>query len=69
MKHSLKISVAQEPGDGIVSCHHITVREKILRLLFGEKRRLTVIIPGNSVKTLSIEEEGGEEDEQNAPAV
>ena len=69
MKHTLKISVAQGPGDGIVSCHHITVREKLLRMLFGEKQRLTVIIPGDSVKTLSIEEEGGEEDDQNAPAI
>ena len=69
MKHTLKISVAQDPGDGIVSCHHITIREKLLRMLFGEKWRLTVIIPGKSVKALSIEEEGGEEDEQNAPAV
>ena len=69
MKHTLKISVAQDAGGGIVSCRHITVREKLLRMLFGEKRRLTVIIPGNSVKALSIEEEGGEEDEQNAPAV
>ena len=69
MKHKLKISVAQDPGDGIVSCHHITVREKLLRMLFGEKRRLTVIIPGNSVKTLSIEEEGGEENEQNSPVI
>ena len=69
MKHTLKISVAQDPGDGIVSCHHITVREKLLRMLFGEKRRLTVIIPGNSVKALSIEEEGGEDDEQNSPVI
>ena len=69
MKHTLKISVAQDPGDGIVSCHHFTVREKLLRMLFGEKWRLTVIIPGKSVKALSIAEEGGEEDEQNAPAV
>ena len=68
MKHTLKISVAHGPGDGIVSCHHITVREKLLRMLFGEKRRLTVIIPGNSVKVLSIEE-GGEEDEQNSPVI
>ena len=69
MKHTLKISVARDPSGGIVSCRHITVREKLLRMLLGEKRRLTVIIPGNSVKTLSIEEEGGEEYEQNSPAV
>ena len=69
MKYTLKISIAQDPGDGIVSCRHITIREKLLRMLFGEKRRLTVIIPGNSVKALSIEEEGGEEHEQPPPAV
>lgn len=69
MKHTLKISVARDPGDGIVSCRHITVREKMLRLFFGEKRRLTVIIPGNSVKALSIEEKGGEENEQNSPVI
>ena len=69
MKHTLKISFVRAPGDGIVSCRNITVREKLLRMLFGEKRRLAVIIPGNSVKTLSIEEEGGEEDEQNSPVI
>ena len=69
MKHTLKISFVRALGDGIVSCRHITVREKLLRMLFGEKRRLTVIIPGSSVKTLSIEEEGGEENEQNSPVI
>ena len=69
MKHTLKISFVRAPGDGIVSCRNITVREKLLRMLFGEKRRLAVIIPGNSVKTLSIEEEGGEENEQNSPVI
>lgn len=69
MKHTIRISVAQGPGDGIVYCRHITVREKLLRMIFGEKRRLTVIIPGNSVKTLSIEEEGGEEHAQSASVV
>ena len=69
MKHTLKISVDRDSSGGIVSCRHITVREKLLRMLLGEKRRLTVIIPGNSVKALSIEEEGGEENEQNSPVV
>jgi hypothetical protein len=61
MKHTLRISVSKEPKDGgIVGCRHVTVREKLLRMLFGDKRRLTVIIPGDSVKALSIIEEGGE---------
>ena len=68
MKHTLKISVSRDsPGDGIVSCRHITIREKLLRLLLGDKRRLTVIVPGDSVEALSIKEvgEGGVDHEQN----
>ena len=66
MKHILKISVSKEPQDGgIVGCRHVTVREKLLRILLGDKRRLTVIVPGDSVKALSIVEEGGENREQN----
>ena len=72
MKHTLKISVSKEPsGGGIVSCRHVTLREKLLRRLFGDRRRLTVIVPGDSVESLSIHEiseEGGGEDEQKAVA-
>lgn len=67
MRHTLKISVSKEPpGGGIVSCRHVTLREKLLRRLLGEKRRLAVIVPGDSVESLSINEiseEGGESDE------
>ena len=70
MKHTLRISVSKEPKDGgIVGCRHVTVREKLLRMLFGDKRRLTVIIPGDSVNSLSIVEEGGEDREQNRAVI
>jgi len=60
----LKIGVSKEPPDGgIVSCRRIDLRERLLRSLLGEKRRLTILVPGDSVKSLSIEEEGGEPDE------
>ena len=66
MKHTLRISVSKEPGDGgIVGCRNVTVREKIIRHLLGKERRLMVIVPGNSVRSLSIVEEGGESNEQN----
>ena len=66
MKHTLRISVSKEPqGGGIVGCRHVTVRERLLRLLLGDKQRLTVIVPGDSVRALSIIEEGGEGHEQN----
>lgn len=70
MKHMLRISVSKEPPDGgIVGCQQVTVRERLLRFLLGEKRRLTVIIPGDSVKALSIIEEGGEDREQKQAAI
>jgi hypothetical protein len=69
MRHTLRISVSKEPpGGGIFGCKHVTVRERLLRLLLGDKRRLTVIVPGDSVKVLSIIEEGGEDLEQNQVA-
>ena len=69
MKHSLKISVTKEPvPGGVVSYRHVTVRERLLRYLLGEKQWLTIIVPGNSVKTLSIVEEGDENGEQSKTA-
>ncbi len=70
MKHMLRISLSKEPKSGvIVGCRHVTVRERLLRFLLGDKQRLTVIIPGDSVKALSIVEEGGEDREQNQAAI
>ena len=62
MEHTLRISVSKEPAScGIVSCRHISVRERIARFLLGEKRRLTIIVPGDSVRELAVSEimEGG----------
>lgn len=66
MKHSLKTSVSKEPQTGgIVSCKNVTVREKIMKLLFGDKRRVTVLIPGDSVGEIAIcdAEKGGGDNE------
>jgi len=40
----------------LVRCRSVPVRERFLRLLFGEQRRVTVIVPGDTVETVSIEE-------------
>ena len=70
MKHTLKISLSKEAQfDGIVSCRRVSIREKILRMLLGDKRQLMVIIPGDSVKVLSIVEEGGEYGEQSPVSI
>jgi len=66
MKQNLKISVSKEPRtDGILSCRNIGVRERILRFLLGEKQKITILVPGDSVEEVSICEvkEGGCENE------
>lgn len=68
MKHNLKISVSKEPQTGgIVSCRNITIRERFLRFLLGDKQKLTILVPGDSVQELVICEitEGGKNVEQN----
>ena len=71
MKHQLKISVSKEPQiGGIVSCRNVSIRERLLRFLFGNKRKVTVLIPGDSVGEITICEtgEGEDENEQNQAA-
>ncbi len=61
MRHTLKITVSKEKANGgVVACRHITVREKLLRLLLGSPVRLTVLVPGNSVEEVAITEVGME---------
>ncbi len=57
MKHTLKISVSKKPvSGGIVSCKQVSIRERLLWLLLGDRQRLTVIVPGDSVKEVAIKE-------------
>ena len=61
MKHKLKISVSKEPQTGgIVTCRNVTIRERLLRILFGDK--VTVLIAGDSVGEIGIceTEKGGD---------
>ena len=59
MKHSLKNSDTKELGSGgIVWCRTVPLRERLLRRLFGEMRRVTSIVPGGSVEELSVKEVG-----------
>lgn len=63
MRHNLKISVAKEAplplvpdSGGIVRCRKVALRERLLRCLLGEVRRVTIIVPGDSVQALSLQE-------------
>ena len=62
MKHNLTISVSKDPRKGgIVQCKKISIREKLLTKLLGRKQKIMILIPGNTVSTVSITEvqEGG----------
>ena len=61
MKHALQINVSKKPKNGgIAAVRKVSVREKFLRFLFGDKTKLTVIVPGDSVEELAIKEIGKE---------
>ena len=49
MEHNLKINVSKKPTpDSIVFCKTIKVRERILRFLLGDCRKVTILVPGDS---------------------
>ncbi|MCT2898612.1 hypothetical protein EFM54_06300 [Lentilactobacillus buchneri] len=57
MANKISILVAKHPRqDGVVSMHQITIRERLLRLLFGNPHHLMVIAPGKDVQQLQINE-------------
>ena len=54
MKHVMKISVSRSLRDsGLVSCRSVTMRE---RFLFGDKRQVIILVPGDRVDEVSIHE-------------
>lgn len=68
MNKGLKISVTKTPRtDGLLACRGVTLREKLLRRLFGPPRKMMVLVPGDCVDAISIIEvsEGGEGDESD----
>lgn len=57
MKHNLKICLVDQPDSGgIVRCRRVSMRERLLRCLFGKRQRITIIVPGDSVKMVSLQE-------------
>ena len=58
MKHKVKISVANEaPTDGIVTCKKKKMKRGLFKRLFGiNPDKVTIIIPGDSVQDVTIQE-------------
>lgn len=67
MKHNLKINVSKTPQkDGMVSCKMVSVKERLLKKLFGETHKVMVIVPGDMVDNVTICETPGKGGEKNA---
>lgn len=63
MKHKVKISVSERPETGgLIACRSVTIRDRLLRLLAGDRRKVTVLIPGDSVEEIAICEMKGEDE-------
>lgn len=57
MRHALNIKVSKDRvNGGVVACRQVTLREKLLRCLLGSPVKLTVIVPGDSVDEVAIQE-------------
>lgn len=62
MKHNLHISVSDKPQrNGMVSCKSISIRERFLRMFFGKKQKIVILVPGDAIEELAITKttEGG----------
>lgn len=57
MKHHLAIYYSPKPKEnGDMRVRNVVIREKFLSWLCGPKRKLTIIVPGDSVDTVEINE-------------
>ena len=57
MEHNLKISVSKKPDkNGVASIRNKTVRERFLQKIFGNSQKITIIVPGDTVRELAIKE-------------
>lgn len=54
---SLKLGLSKSAKErAVASIKSISIREKILKILFGKKHRLTIIVPSESLEEIIIEE-------------
>ena len=55
MKNNLQISFSYKTRNlNCVSCKSITVRERIMRMLFGKQQEIMVFVPSDKVEELAI---------------
>ena len=54
-KHRLKVTLTDQPEpDAAVSTRKVSIRSRIARKLLGNLQQLTVLVPGNQVRSVEI---------------
>lgn len=63
--HRLKLHIAKDiPDDpGIVATKAVPIRERLLHLLLGKRRQVTLVVPGDSVHQIDITEHPDSDDD------
>lgn len=58
IQHRLKLHIAKDiPEDpGVVATKIVPIRERLLRFLLGNRRQVTLVVPGDSVRQIDITE-------------
>jgi hypothetical protein len=57
MTHQVHIKVGKhQKQNGVLNFKKVTIREKLLRLMFGAKQEVMVLLPGETVKEVEISE-------------
>lgn len=59
MARNLKVKVSRKhSGEGLVRLRKMNIREKVMRFFLGPVNRLTILIPGDGVEKIIIDEKG-----------
>ncbi len=65
VSNTLHVSLSDKTKQkNAVSYKSISLRERLVRLLFGKKQKLMILIPGDEIEKLAITKTKGETDER-----
>lgn len=55
-RHHLEISMKKPGANNILAVRKMTLKDRILNAIFGDGHKMVVLVPGESVRTISITE-------------
>lgn len=63
MRHHLNLDLADhQPREKVVDLRRVTLRGRLTRLVLGEPKEFTLVVPGDSVDQVTITQHGDDDD-------